>query len=65
MEISSNTLACSTLLCTAKFQHDGQVTGGGPKLKCVYLLEFNSENFHLPNVAQLLHDVLQTDDIFL
>lgn len=63
--ISSNTLARSTLFWTGEFQHDGQVRGGGPKLKCVYLLEFNSENFNLPHVAQQLHDVLQTDDLFL
>jgi hypothetical protein len=63
--ILNNNIARSSLFCTGEFQHDGQVQGGGPKLKCVYLLEFNTENFHLPQVAQQLHEVLQTNDLYM
>ncbi|KAH3751713.1 hypothetical protein DPMN_005109 [Dreissena polymorpha] len=62
--ITERSLARSTVFSMGTLRHDGPQRGGGPKIECVYLLEFN-EGVDIGRIAALLHDELHSDNIFL
>lgn len=43
---------------------DGLIVGRGPKLKCVYLVDYR-QNVNLPTIAEHLHRKLDDNDIYL
>jgi hypothetical protein len=59
-----HTLVRAICIYTGEMLHDPPVEGGGPKLKCVYLVEF-LPNVNLQSIAEQLNRHLEDDDFFL
>ena len=49
---------------TGEMVMDGPIVGGGPKLKCVYLVEYR-QNVNILTIAEHLHRKLDENDFCL